>query len=251
MLKLVSRWAQTPISALAHTNFVTRKELRLVQRLIKRRMPPDMRPPEWGKDTFLRQLPDHCHILDVGCGNNSPYLTKSALPTCHYVGLDVGEYHQTKPNLADRYVLAAPDKFAEAIAGLGQFDAVISSHNLEHCNDREGVLRAMLGAVKPAGLLYLSFPSADSIAFPRRKGTLNYFDDATHKNDPPNFGQVISTMVSGGFDIVFAATKYQPTIRWIIGLYHEHQSAREQALKSDTWPFWGFETVIWARKRQL
>ncbi|MEM3334256.1 MAG: methyltransferase domain-containing protein [Thermoplasmata archaeon] len=40
-----------------------------------------------------------------------------------------------------------------------EYDAVISAHNLEHCNDRYGTLEAMLKVIKVGGKLYLSFPS--------------------------------------------------------------------------------------------
>ena len=54
-----------------------------------------------GKDAFLMSLPRAAEILDVGCGNNSPFRTKKILPKCIYTGIDIGDYNQSKPNLAD------------------------------------------------------------------------------------------------------------------------------------------------------
>ena len=126
-----------------------------------------------GKISFISQLRENCSILDIGCGNNSPYLVKSILPNCKYTGLDIGDYNQQKPNLADSYVITTPENFASSISGLGQkFDAVISSHNLEHCNHRASTLLAMTSVLKPGGRLYLSFPSEKSTIFPSRHGTL-------------------------------------------------------------------------------
>jgi len=104
------------------------------------------------KSAFLHQLKPDARILDVGCGNNSPFYTKNILPECVYTGLDIGDYNQSQPNLADQYVVTTPAKFAEAIYAFNEaFDAVISTHNLEHCDDRDMTVDAMLGAVSPGG----------------------------------------------------------------------------------------------------
>ena len=85
-----------------------------------------------GKHAFLRQLPAHARILDVGCGNNSPFVVKTILPLCHYTGVDIGDHNQTKPNVADEYLLTSPEDFARRISlFVACFDAVISAHNLE------------------------------------------------------------------------------------------------------------------------
>jgi SAM-dependent methyltransferase len=80
-------------------------------------------------------------------------------------------------------VISSPEKFADDIAQFtGQFDAVISSHNLEHCNQPEKVLRNMCTALKRHGKIYIAFSCAESASFPKRRGALNFYDDATHVN---------------------------------------------------------------------
>lgn len=228
------------------------EELNLVLGAIDRRLAGQKLCPEWGRDAFLRRLAENAKILDVGCGNNSPQLTKAILPGCHYVGLDIGDYNQKHPELADRYVITSPEAFTRAIADLGQdFDAVVSSHNLEHCDDRDGVLANMLGALKPGGMLYLAFPSADSVTYPSRAGTLNYHDDKSHQRQPPDFGEAMTAISLAGFDIVYASSRYQPAVRWLIGLYHERRSAANKSVDAETWALWGFEAIIWARKRPV
>jgi hypothetical protein len=64
-----------------------------------------------GKIDFLSSLPNNASILDVGCGNNSPYRTKRIVPNCVYTGIDVGDYNQTKPNKADGYIITSPENF--------------------------------------------------------------------------------------------------------------------------------------------
>lgn len=223
--------------------------LHVLLQAIDHKIPNRNHYPDWSKEAFLKQLPQSAMILDVGCGNNSPQFTKGILPHCHYVGLDVGNYNQDSPESADEYIIVPPERFAAKIEEfVGTFDAVISSHNLEHCTDRATVLNNMLKALKPGGALYLSFPSADSMRFPNRAGTLNYQDDLTHQDTPPSFGTTVATISDTGCIIEYASSRYQPALRWLIGLYHEAQSAQNQLVDVETWAFWGFESVIWARK---
>ena len=205
--------------------------------------------PNRRKIRFLAKLPQHAKILDVGCGNNSPYITKCILPECYYVGIDVENYNQTSPVTADEYLLAEPQNFVQAIENLpDDFDAVVSSHNLEHVNDRDGTFNAMIKKLKRGGMLYLAFPSESSIAFPSRQGTLNYFDDPAHKGLPPNFNKIISSLKEEGFDIIFSAKSYKPPVFWFFGLLMEPLARKNNTILYGAWFYYGFETIIWAVK---
>jgi len=206
------------------------------------------------KEWFIRKLEPTARILDVGCGNNSPQATKSLLPNCYYVGLDVMDYNQSSVNVADQYFVVKPEQFAESISSSGQsrkFDAVISSHNLEHCNDRGKVLEAMCDSVTVGGLIFLSFPTAKSVGFPRRAGTLNYFDDQTHRDLPPDFAWVSAYLRTQGFSLDFASNRYRPRLAFLVGFFQEPVSILSRRKRSCTWALYGFESIIWARKTRL
>ena len=132
----------------------------------------------YGKQAFLLGYDGkRAKILDIGCGNGSPASTKELTRDCYYVGVDVGDYNQTSQSIsmADEYHVFAPENFAEGIDGLPKdFDAVVSSHNLEHCNKPYETLRAMCRSLKRGAMLHLSFPNSDSVNFPHRDGTLNF-----------------------------------------------------------------------------
>ena len=105
-----------------------------------------------GRNAFLYSLPPNPRILDVGCGNNSPALVKRTRPDCWYIGLDIDDYNQAgaSRSLADEYVTVSSSRFVDAIAQYrNSVDAVISSHNLEHCDEPLRVLNAMLEALRP------------------------------------------------------------------------------------------------------
>jgi SAM-dependent methyltransferase len=204
-----------------------------------------------GKINFLSNLEKNVEILDVGCGNNSPYNIKKNVPNCVYTGIDVGDHNQTKPNLANTYIITTPENFVASIAAYyNKFDVVMSSHNLEHCNDRQNSLEAMLNAVKVGGKIFLSFPCEQSVKFPNRLGTLNYYDDPTHQNIPPNFLETINTIRKLGFDIDFSVQNYFPTILKFIGFILEPFSKLSKKIMVGTWEYYGFESIIIASKRQ-
>lgn len=191
-------------------------------------------------------------MLDVGCGNASASYIKSLRPDVHYVGIDVGDYHQTpdSKSMMDEYIVSDPKKFADTIISLGaRFDAVISNHNLEHCDDQSSTLRAMGTVLKDRGELYLAFPSEASVRFPRRAGTLNFYDDDTHQA-VPSWTSIIQALGDQGLAVKFSRRRYRPLILFVLGALLEPWSAKKRQIDrwGASWAFWGFESVIWARR---
>jgi SAM-dependent methyltransferase len=203
-----------------------------------------------GKLAFLKSLPSGARVLDVGCGNNSPRDAKVLRPDLVYTGLDVADYNQHDAmRYADAYLLVPPSQFAATIAALaGQMDAVVSSHNLEHCDDPAAVLQAMAAALRPGGRLYLAFPCEDSVHFPRRRGTLNFFDDGTHK-EVPRWEQVLDALCSTGVMPLYASRRYRPRLLAAIGLVLEPLGwlLGRNMPAGATWALYGFESVLWGR----
>lgn len=208
---------------------------------------------KWGQRSFCHELKGKsAKILDVGCGNGSPRRVKIVAPDCYYVGVDIADYNNTDATLAyaDKYLLFEPEHFAEEIAGLSEkFDAVLSNHNIEHCNHPEETLAAMCGKLKKGGRLYLAFPSEASVGFPSRKGTLNFYDDSTHRW-LPKFDNIIHLLQENGMVIVFASKQYKPPVFHILGGLLEPVSRLKKKVITGTWQYWGFETVIWAEKKE-
>lgn len=205
-----------------------------------------------GKVAFLDRVPQGGTVLDVGCGSNSPARAKSQRSDIRYIGLDVGDYnHSTPPALyADRYIVVPPELFAAEIEKLsGQCDAIVSSHNLEHCQEPDRVLRAISLALKSGGRLYLSFPCEESVNFPHREGTLNFYDDPTH-DQMPNYRAVLETLSVSGLKVVYSRKRHRPAILFIVGLFLEPVSTvtRRTMPGLSTWALYGFESIIWAER---
>ena len=205
-----------------------------------------------GKHSFVYNLPVGAKVLDVGCGNGSVLAFKEVNPSIFYVGVDVADYMQTNESklAMDKYLIFNPSNFADGIASLERdFDAVVWSHNIEHCNDRLNTLISVLSRLKVGGLLYLSFPCDASMSFPSRMGTLNYFDDKTHLLNPPELESVIRTLQDYGFEVSFSVDRYKPSLLYFIGLLMEPISSYFSKVQIGTWEFWGFESIIHARRR--
>ena len=212
--------------------------------------PPDN---DHSKKKFLLTLNPNSKILDVGCGNNSPLLTKKIVPNCFYIGIDIQDYNQeTYESIksADEYHIVKPDDFDKKILDFqSQIDVVISSHNLEHCYERRKVLANMIKTLKKGGKIYLEFPTYSSTSFPGyRDGCLNYYDDKTHMYLPPDFGEVISILNKENCKIIYANTNYQDVIGWLFGLFNENSSFKTKEVREGTWSLWGFQTIVWAEK---
>jgi SAM-dependent methyltransferase len=228
------------------TSQLTSRGLSLAMTRIRHRISASL--SRHGFRAFLRSLSQGAMLLDVGCGNNSPFRVKSQRPDLYYIGLDVGDYNQTLPVLADRYIVVAPEAFVGEIEALaGTLDAVISSHNIEHCDDPAAVISAMAGALKPGGRLYMSFPCESSVGFPHRAGCLNFYDDSTH-NQVPSFANIQALLRATGFEILLAKQSYRPPLMWLLGALLEPVSRLRRSILPGTWAFYGFESVIWARR---
>lgn len=204
------------------------------------------------KNHFLFTLRNESNtkILDVGCGNNSPQKLKEILNKVYYVGLDVGDYNQSafSKEYANEYHVVESSQFASKIEEYKDtFDAIICAHNIEHCDEPERVLKAMFIALKIGGRIYLSFPSEGSVNFPSRKGTLNFYDDLSHKK-LPEWKRVNAKLQENGLIIKKGIRNYKPIILWVTGMINEEKSKKVKEVLKGTWEYWGFESIIWAEK---
>ena len=209
--------------------------------------PPDN---DHSKSKFLLGINPKSKILDIGCGNNSPLLTKKIVPNCFYIGIDIQDYNQeTSESIksADEYHIVKPEDFDKKILDFqSQIDIVISSHNLEHCYERGKVLANMIKTLKKGGKIYLEFPTYSSTSFPGyRDGCLNYYDDKTHMYLPPDFEKLYQLNKENCR--IMANTNYQDVIGWLFGLFNENSSLKIRAVREVKLVFMGLN-IVWAEK---
>ena len=204
---------------------------------------------KYSKYKFVNSLKRNAILFDIGCGNNSPRDIKSTRSDIYYVGFDVFDYNQNFQNLADEYIIISAATFADAIVSHGLSpDAILSNHNLEHCTNRASVLRAMMKKLRVGGLIYIAFPSSASLSLPSRSGTLNYADDCSHVMPPPNYNLLLKTLLENNFQIISTVEFNRSSIMRFIGMMLEPASFILNKVLPGTWEYFGFESVIIARK---
>jgi len=130
-------------------------------------------------------------VLDIGCGNHSPSLTKKYFPGCVFHGVDNSRWNRdaTDDSVMDKFFdidLERPE-LLDSVEN-GWYDVVICSHVLEHLSDPYAVAARIARKLRPGGVLYVEVPAERSLRFPRAregwmgiKGCLNFADDATHR----------------------------------------------------------------------
>jgi SAM-dependent methyltransferase len=130
-------------------------------------------------------------VLDVGCGNHSPRITKRCWPGCVYHGLDNRSMNRDAEDerLMDRFFgLDLRQPGALATVPDRAYDVVICSHVLEHLEAPTAIVADLAAKVAPDGVLYLEVPSRRSLRLPRAekgwfgvRGCLHFADDDTHR----------------------------------------------------------------------
>ena len=208
--------------------------------------------PKYGKTFILIKHKDkNIKILDIGCGNNSAYHIKNFIPKSHYTGIDIENHNNDLPNIADKIIITSPKNFANSILTAGNnYDLVICNHNLEHCLDRFSVINNIIKVTKVGGEIYIAFPSEKTLDFPSRPnpGGLNYNDDKTHQNPPPQYKLILDILLKNNFSIIFSNKNFRPLIQAIIGFIIDPYMILKKRSNYYTWCYYGFESIIYAKK---
>lgn len=191
-------------------------------------------------------------ILDVGCGNHSPALTKYWLPGCFYAGADIQEYNldaKDKAAMDAFYPVGVDGSGYEKIPD-SAFDYVILHHVAEHMHNSSQMIARLCGKLKPGGYFWIAFPSLRSLSLPSAEGTLQFCDDSTHVF-LPDVREVSNTLLMNDVKIIHAGTS-RPFLRTLIGAIILPIALIRRALTGELspkglWFILGFEDhVFWA-----
>ena len=154
-----------------------------------------------------RRLPaGPLRILDIGCGNHSPSITKRWFPSCHYAGADIQRYNLSGADLAamdEFFELGADGSGYDAIQA-ASYDLVFLNHVVEHMAEPAPVVAALCTKLKPEGYIWIAFPSLRSLSLPHSVDeTLSFCDDPTHVR-VPDVREIANILLANGVNIVHA-----------------------------------------------
>lgn len=129
-------------------------------------------------------------VLDVGCGNHSPSVTKRFFPLAEYHGIDqVGPEDKSDIGAVDKFFQLNLDEvdISRSVTETA-YDAIIFSHVIEHLSEPHRVAEQLASKLRPGGKMYIESPARVSLRLPRAengwfgiKGCLNFYDDPTHR----------------------------------------------------------------------
>jgi SAM-dependent methyltransferase len=145
-------------------------------------------------------------ILDIGCGNGSPTLTKRWFPGCHYAGADIQRYNLSDADIAamDAFYQLSTDGTGYDAIPEASFDFIILNHVIEHMREPEPVVAELCGKLRPGGFIWIAFPSLRSLALPHSVDeTLQFCDDATHVY-VPDVREVANILLANGVAVLHA-----------------------------------------------
>ena len=145
-------------------------------------------------------------ILDIGCGNNSPSVTKRWFPGCHYSGADIRHDHLSAEDDAamDAFYLLGADGSGYAAIPEASYDFLILNHVVEHMTEPVPILAALCRKLKPGGYIWIAFPSVRSLGLPSSADeTLQFCDDPTHVY-LPDVREVANILLANGVKVLHA-----------------------------------------------
>lgn len=191
--------------------------------MIKRRL---LMPAKFGKLHSLYK--DRAFtVLDVGCGDNSPSLTKAFFPRATYHGLDRVDYNIDEADRASIDKLYRMDLDTDSLDVIpdGSFDLIIMAHVIEHLRKPEEVVRALCAKLKTGGHFYLEFPTIRTLGLPSMEGTLQFCDDPTHIY-LPNPYDIANALLQSDMRILDGRVRREPIRAATAPLFHARNLAR-------------------------
>lgn len=201
---------------------------------------------EWISKKYIK-------ILDIGCGNHSATRMKKYYPNCIYYGLDRDQNYN---NDAEDFKAMEKCYGIDLSCDAGKlkeipsnfFDCIILSHILEHLINGEDVLLKCLPKLKTGGVVYVEFPSLRSVHLPSMRGTLNFYDDSTHKKIY-QIKKIKNLLNSQGYSIVKSGTRRSPKRIFLLPVYILGSLINSRYISGHVfWDILGFSNYIIAQK---
>lgn len=204
----------------------------------------------------LGKLPPTPRILDIGCANNSPRVTKRWFPGCHYAGADIRAYDESEAGASgmDAFFLLGVDGGGYDAIPDGSYDLVILNHVVEHMANPGPVLATLCGKLKPGGYMWIAFPSVRSLGLPSSfDETLQFCDDATHVY-VPDLREIANVLLANGVKVLHAGRSREGWFTRVADVLKLGKRMVKWAVTGrfsgrGMWYVMGFEDHVFGRRR--
>lgn len=186
-------------------------------------------------------------LLDIGCGNHSPYKAKSANKSIYYVGVDIDKYCIDDSDLKasdEIYFFEVEDYFEKINSEINHsFNYIICTHVIEHLPDKEILFKTIKQKLAKDGKCLITTPNINSINFPSTVNTLNYYDDKTHQGMPVTFQQIYDLCIKNNLCLSMFRLRNKSLLSYVLGFILEPFRILLKRSLPFTWNYWGFEDL--------
>ncbi len=147
-------------------------------------------------------------VLEAGAANGSPEMFFRYCKGYEYDAVDITKecVSEKGMKLVNKFFIADLEKDGLEEIPSGYYDYVTVAHVIEHLENGEEAVKNLSRKLKTGGLMYIEYPSEKSARFPSMKGTLNFYDDPTHKRFY-DIQALMSLLVNEGFEILKSGIK--------------------------------------------
>lgn len=202
------------------------------------------------KFNWIKSAPNNALVLDIGCGNDSGLKIKSVRTDIVYHGVDIADYNLSRSGkeAMDEYFVFNENSFLAELEDLPhEYDCVILSHVLEHVKNPHELISVLTTKLKSDGKCFVSFPAMESVNFPKRNWTLNFYDDLTHFNLIDSDSLVED--LSRDYKIEkYIKRNYGSLLTRIAATIMDLCSGLFRKNNFLSWYRWGFEVIIYVKK---
>lgn len=205
------------------------------------------------RDKFRDHPP---RVLDIGCANHSPILTRRWFPGCYYAGADIQTYENSPEDRAamDAFYLLGVDGSGYDAIPDAAFDLVMLSHVVEHMADPLPIVAKLCSKLKPGGYIWISFPSLRSLSLPSSSDeTLQFCDDPTHIRIP-SIQEIGNTLLANQVRILHAGKSREGFFTTIADIFKLAKRTLKWSVTGrfsgkGMWYLLGFEDHVFGQRR--
>lgn len=197
------------------------------------------------KRFYARYKNQEFSLLDIGSdGSVNP--TRKYFKKVKYYGLDHLR-NESEIRLMDGFFHIDLSQQDLSVVPEDFFDVVVMSHVIEHLRNGLDVLSQVPKKLKSGGVIYIEFPSVDSLSFFNAKDVLNFCDEKTHAR-VYNLQEVANILLGEDMKIIRAGKRRDLARIILTPILMVRDFIRKRTFGASLWDMLGFADYVYAVK---